>query len=79
MHCRKLHGTSENEERDGEKEEGEPIKIARRSTMFREDNIFPPWAKITRMGRDGNRERVRRDSKGRKSGDGGGGGGGDGV
>lgn len=38
-------------ENEGEyKEEEEVIKIARRATMFREDNIFPLRAKITRKG-----------------------------
>lgn len=37
--------------REGEKEGEEGlIKIARHPTMFREDNIFPPRAKITRSG-----------------------------
>lgn len=34
---------------ESEKKEG-LIKIVRHPTMFREDNIFPPRAKITRLG-----------------------------
>lgn len=40
----KKKGESEKEEEEG------LIKIARHPTMFREDNIFPPRAKITRSG-----------------------------
>lgn len=45
---------------EGEGKEDGLIKIVKRPTIFREDNIFPPWAKITHRERgDGNRNERR--------------------